>query len=130
MQPSAGQDLPHTRTRGVHWIGTAAALGAVVAAGGPGAARRGASQDKPAATATATTAATPAVAPPPGRRHLPAGLRGRHKSRCDRAASGDLDGDGRPETAVVVRCHTETGTPPSGVYVLSAPAKVAGGPRG
>lgn len=43
--------------------------------------------------------------------------------------SGDLDGDGRPETAVVVRCHTDTGTPPSGVYVLSAPTAAGGPPR-
>ena len=33
MQPSAGPALPHTRTRTVHWITTAAALGAIVAAG-------------------------------------------------------------------------------------------------
>jgi hypothetical protein len=43
--------------------------------------------------------------------------------------SGDLDGDGRPETVVVVRCHTDTGTPPSGVYVLAAPATAGGAPR-
>jgi len=34
--------------------------------------------------------------------------------------SGDLDGDQRPETIVVVRCQSDTGTPPSGVYVISA----------
>jgi hypothetical protein len=33
--------------------------------------------------------------------------------------SGDLDHDGRPETIAVVRCQSGTGTPPSGVYVLS-----------
>ncbi|MDT3396680.1 hypothetical protein RKE29_08515 [Streptomyces sp. B1866] len=35
--------------------------------------------------------------------------------------SGDLDGDGRPETVAVVRCHAESGTPPSGIYVLAIP---------
>ncbi|MGP3632893.1 hypothetical protein ACTU45_05890, partial [Streptomyces sp. 24-1644] len=34
-------------------------------------------------------------------------------------AAGDLDGDGRPETVAVVRCDAGTGTPPSGVYVLT-----------
>lgn len=44
-------------------------------------------------------------------------------------ASGDLDGDGRPETVAVVRCHSETGTPPSGLYVLSADPAAGAAPR-
>ncbi|WP_369696713.1 hypothetical protein [Streptomyces sp. XD-27] len=44
-------------------------------------------------------------------------------------ASGDLDGDGTPETVAVVRCHTETGTPPSGIYVLAAAADGGFPPR-
>jgi hypothetical protein len=44
-------------------------------------------------------------------------------------AAGDLDHDGRPETVAVVRCHSETGTPPSGVYVLSQGAAGSTTPR-
>jgi hypothetical protein len=45
------------------------------------------------------------------------------------SVSGDLDGDGRPETVAVVRCQADTGTPPSGVYVLGAPATAGAPPR-
>jgi hypothetical protein len=38
--------------------------------------------------------------------------------------SGDLDGDRRPETVAVVRCDAGIGTPPSGIYVLTAPHRV------
>lgn len=34
-------------------------------------------------------------------------------------ASGDLDGDGVPETVAVVHCDAPMGTPPDGVYVLT-----------
>lgn len=34
-------------------------------------------------------------------------------------APGDLDGDNRPETVAVVHCAAGSGTPPSGVYVLT-----------
>ncbi len=34
-------------------------------------------------------------------------------------ASGDLDGDGNPETVAVVHCDSPMGTPPDGVYVLT-----------
>src|SRR5690606_32805941 len=37
-------------------------------------------------------------------------------------ASGDLDGDGRPETVAVVHCDAPMGTPPDGVYVLTRSA--------
>lgn len=134
MQQSAGQGLPHTRTRGVHWISTAAALGAVVAAVAlvqPA----DASPGKPAAAAGSPPAAvggTPAapVAPPdPDAATFPLNCADGMPTDVVSKVSGDLDGDGRPETAVVVRCHTETGTPPSGVYVLSAPKTPGGPPR-
>lgn len=130
MQPSAGQDHPHTRARGVHWISTAAALGAVVAAmamvptadassGGH------ATSGHPAAATPAAPVAPPDPAAATYPLNCPAGVR----TDVVHRVSGDLDGDGRPETAVVVRCHSETGTPPSGVYVLSAPAAPGGAPR-
>ncbi len=37
-------------------------------------------------------------------------------------ATGDLDGDGRPETVASVRCDAGSGTPPNGVYVLTQAA--------
>ncbi|WP_329180512.1 hypothetical protein [Streptomyces sp. NBC_01477] len=126
MQPSAGQDLPHTRSRGVHWISTAAALGAVVAAialvqpadASPG---KSAADRRPPAT--------PVAAPDPAAAGYPLTCANGAKTDVISKVSGDLDGDGRPETAVVVRCHSETGTPPSGVYVLSAPEAAGGAPR-
>ncbi|MPY41543.1 hypothetical protein FNH04_16970, partial [Streptomyces phyllanthi] len=41
------------------------------------------------------------------------------KAVVQKKASGDLDGDGRPETVAVVRCDAGSGNPPSGVYVLT-----------
>ncbi|NUS10806.1 MAG: hypothetical protein HOY69_05290 [Streptomyces sp.] len=131
MQPSAGQDLdlPHTRARSVHWISTATALAAVVAA---------MALVQPAdASAGVHTAAGPGgtapavlVAPPdPAAATYPLTCGKDSKPDVVSQVSGDLDGDGRPETAVVVRCHSETGTPPSGVYVLSAPTAAGGAPR-
>jgi hypothetical protein len=34
-------------------------------------------------------------------------------------ASGDLDGDGNPETVAAVRCDSGAGTPPTGVFVVT-----------
>lgn len=129
MQPSAGQDHPHTHARGVHWISTAAALGAVVAAMAlvPTA---DASSGKHTTAAPATPAAptAPVTAPDPTAATYPLNCPGGVPTDVISRVSGDLDGDGRPETAVVVRCHSDTGTPPSGVYVLHAPAEPGGAP--
>ena len=43
-------------------------------------------------------------------------------------ATGDLDGDGKPETVAVVHCAAGIGTPPDGVYVLTRD-RGAGKPR-
>lgn len=119
MQPTAGQDLPHTRARAVHWLTTAAALGALVAAvalvqpadasptASPGGDRHPA---RPVAAPDAHAAAYPMDCGPGTEPAVIAKV------------SGDLDGDGRPETVAVVRCPADTGTPPSGVYVLSTAA--------
>ncbi|WP_232265448.1 hypothetical protein [Streptomyces pactum] len=45
------------------------------------------------------------------------------------AASGDLTGDGRPETVALVRCRSGSGTPPSGIYVLSPGDRKGDPPR-
>lgn len=123
MQP-LGPDLPHTHPRPVHWLATAAALAAVVA----GAAVIQPSDAK-ATTDTTTAAAAPgagapgapgARAPDPAAADYPVDCGPATVDVTDRA-SGDLDGDGRPETVAVVRCHSATGTPPSGMYVLAQP---------
>ncbi|MFV0130725.1 hypothetical protein ACLGI4_23960 [Streptomyces sp. HMX112] len=117
MQTSAVPDLAHTRARPVHWLATAAATAAVVAAVGllqPGAAT--ASQTDPRTAAAPASGAVPA----------PDAAAASYPLRCAgaptvvaRKASGDLDGDGRPETVAVAHCQAGSGTPPSGVYVLA-----------
>ncbi|MES4905033.1 MULTISPECIES: hypothetical protein [unclassified Streptomyces] len=127
-----GPDLPHTHPRPVHWLATAAALAAVVA----GAAVLQPSDAK--ATTDTTTASAPGShapvapsvrAPDPTAADYPVDCGPAKLDVTDRA-SGDLDGDGRPETVAVVRCHSETGTPPSGMYVLAQPDSGSGGKAG
>lgn len=125
MQPSAGPALPHTRARTVHWLSTAAALGAVVAAV---ALVQPADASPKDAKGAAKPSAAPVAAPDPRAVPYPLDCAGAPVDVLHQV-SGDLDGDGRPETVVVVRCRADTGTPPSGVYVLSAPATAGGTPR-
>ena len=125
MQSPAGPALPHTRSRGVHWITTAAALGAVVAAM---ALVQPADASQSAAPGTSDKPPTgPVTAPDPAAATYPMDCAPGVAVDVVAKVSGDLDGDGRPETVVVVRCHSDVGTPPSGVFVLSAPA--GGAPR-
>jgi hypothetical protein len=86
-----------------------------------------ASPGKPAAAPS--TSAAPVAPPDPAAATYPLNCADGVATDVISKVSGDLDGDGRPETAVVVRCHTDTGTPPSGVYVLSAPRTAGGPPR-
>ncbi|MGW7055509.1 hypothetical protein [Streptomyces sp. NPDC054887] len=123
MQTSAALDLAHTRPRPVHWLATAAAMAAVVAAAGflqPEAAT--ASQTAPAA---GSGPVEPAAAPVPDAAGAvyPLECHG-EKPAVVEEGSGDLDGDGRPETVAVVRCVSGIGTPPSGVFVLTGPSRV------
>ncbi|MDO0928495.1 hypothetical protein QQY24_24915 [Streptomyces sp. TG1A-8] len=116
MQQSAVPELAHTRARPIHWVATATAVAGVIALSSvvqPGSAT--------AAQSTAGTPAAPApAAPPPST----AGVRfplacGPVEAVVASTASGDLDGDGRPETVAVVHCDAAMGTPPDGVYVLT-----------
>ncbi|RBM23890.1 hypothetical protein [Streptomyces sp. PT12] len=118
MQLPAGQDLPHTRARAVHWLTTAAVLAAatVVAA----------MIEPSGATATATASGERgpergAAAPTPG----PDAEAAEYPLDCgplgvvvSDQASVDLDGDGTGETVAVVHCDAGSGTPPHGVYLL------------
>ncbi len=117
MQQSAVPELAHTHTRPIHWVATATALAAVVAASS--------FMQSDEATAAqhgtkAKTAPAAAAAPDPAHADFPVDC-GPAKILIQKKASGDLDGDGTPETVAVVRCDAGSGTPPSGVYVLTRP---------
>ncbi|MEU8528930.1 MULTISPECIES: hypothetical protein [Streptomyces] len=112
MQPAALPDLAHTHARPVHWLATAAAMAAVVAAAG---------LLQPDA-ATATSARGPQAAPQPAPDATKATYPlecGGGPSKVARQTTGDLDGDGNPETVAVAHCDAGSGTPPSGIYVLT-----------
>ncbi|MEV4330192.1 hypothetical protein AB0K02_06580 [Streptomyces sp. NPDC049597] len=119
MQNSAAvPDLAHTHARPVHWLATATAMAAVVAAAGfvqPDAAT---ASQKGSESRTVTAPAS-ASAPDPAGVELPLECGG-VDSVVTKRATGDLDGDGGPETVVAARCAAGSGTPPSGVYVLAA----------
>ncbi|MEU0336323.1 hypothetical protein [Streptomyces sp. NPDC006193] len=126
MLQSAVPELAHAQTRPVHWVATAAAVAGVVAFSAlvqPGPAT--------AAQAAAGThgGSAPAAAAPPGTAGVAFPLEcGPVEPVVARKASGDLDGDGRPETVAVVHCDAPMGTPPDGVYVLTRSAD-GGRPR-
>ncbi|MFJ3494729.1 hypothetical protein ACIPPJ_14145 [Streptomyces sp. NPDC086091] len=123
MQQSAVPELAHTHTRPIHWVATATALAGVVAFSSvlqpdpATAAQASAPGPKPA---PATTSAAPAA---PSTEGVDWPLEcGPVKALVMRQASGDLDGDGRPETVAAVHCDAPMGTPPDGVYVLTRAA--------
>ncbi|MGC4950436.1 hypothetical protein ACLQ2N_30110 [Streptomyces sp. DT224] len=118
MQTSALPDLAHTDTRPMHWLATAAAMAAVVAAAGlfqPDSSASASTRHRPPAQQQHQEAA---VAPDPAEADFPLDC-GDVGSTVAKQAPGDLDGDGRPETVAVVHCAAGSGTPPSGVYVLT-----------
>ncbi|MEU6342529.1 hypothetical protein ABZ883_16495 [Streptomyces sp. NPDC046977] len=129
MQPTAGPALPHTRARSVHWITTAAVIAAVIGSAALVQPAGASTAKPPAAGAKAADPAVPATAPPdPKAAHYTMNCAGAPVDVVDQAA-GDLDGDGRPETVAVARCHSGTGTPPSGLYVVSAGTAPGAAPR-
>ncbi|CAL9406940.1 hypothetical protein SUDANB176_01582 [Streptomyces sp. enrichment culture] len=119
MQPSAVPELAHTHTRPIHWVATATAVAGVVALSAvlqPDAATAA----QPAGPQTKSAPAR--IAPPdPAAVEFPLEC-GPVDVVVKKKASGDLDGDGRPETVAVVHCDAPMGTPPDGVYVLTRAA--------
>ncbi|WP_406166879.1 hypothetical protein [Streptomyces sp. NBC_00996] len=114
MQQSAVPELAHTHTSPIQWVATATAIAGVVALSSvlqPDPAR--AAQPGPEAKSVAAVAA-----PDPAGVDFPIEC-GPTKVLVQKKVSGDLDGDGRPETVAVVRCDAGSGTPPNGVYVLT-----------
>lgn len=123
MQTAAVPELAHTHARPVHWLATAAAMAGVVALAGwlqPDTAK--ASQGAPGAVVAAAPAPDAAAVTYP----LQCGTVG---TQVAARAEGDLDGDGSPETVAVVHCRAGSGTPPSGIYVLTRPAVKGAPPR-
>ncbi|MEU6014157.1 hypothetical protein ABZ826_08855 [Streptomyces sp. NPDC047515] len=117
MQTSELPDLAHTDTKPLHWLATATAMAAVVAAAGLLQPDPAASASTPPRT-TAQHGTAPVAAPDPERATYPLECAGLGHTVA-KQQPGDLDGDGRPETVAVVRCAAGSGTPPSGVYVLT-----------
>ncbi|MFF8597108.1 hypothetical protein ACF061_38030 [Streptomyces sp. NPDC015220] len=117
MQHSAVPELAHTHTRPVHWVATAAAVAGVVALSA--AVRPGsATAAQPAGTPQVRSA--PAAVAPPTTEDVAFPIQcGPVRAVVAKKASGDLDGDGRPETVAVVHCDASMGTPPDAVYVLT-----------
>ncbi|ANP54060.1 hypothetical protein J2Z21_005340 [Streptomyces griseochromogenes] len=117
MQQSAAPELAHAHTRPIHWVATATAVSGVVALSSlvqPGSAT--AAQPAPG---TEVKSAPAAVAPPSTTGVAFPLACGPVKAVVVKKATGDLDGDGRPETVAVVHCDAPMGTPPDGVYVLT-----------
>ncbi|MCX4760783.1 hypothetical protein OG562_07340 [Streptomyces sp. NBC_01275] len=114
MQQSAVPELAHTHTRPIHWVATAAAVAGVVAFSSV-------VQPKPATAAQATgQGAKPATVAAPSTTGVDFPLDcGPVKTLVMKKATGDLDGDGRPETVAAVHCDAPMGTPPDGLYVLA-----------
>ncbi|MDG9720604.1 hypothetical protein [Streptomyces sp. DH24] len=125
MQQSAVPELAHTHTRPIHWLATATAVAGVVALSsvvqpGPATAAQAAAPE---------TRSAPAHVVPPDPADVEFPLQcGTVRTKVAHKASGDLDGDGRPETVAAVHCDSPMGTPPDGLYVLTR-GSGAGEPR-
>ncbi|MGW3123555.1 hypothetical protein ACWDBW_41710 [Streptomyces sp. NPDC001107] len=124
MQQPAVPELAHTHTRPIHWVATATAVSGVMALSSllqPNSATAAQTPEARAGTArTATAPSTTGV-------QFPLAC-GPVKAVVQKKATGDLDGDGNPETVAVVHCDAPMGTPPDGVYVLTRAAD-SGRPR-
>ncbi|MFJ7630455.1 hypothetical protein ACIQZN_28615 [Streptomyces sp. NPDC097595] len=118
MQTSALPDLAHTDTTPMHWLATAAAMAAVIAAAGLLQPDTSASASTRHRTPAQQQHEEAAVAPDPAKADFPLDC-GNVGTTVAKQAPGDLDGDGKPETVAVVHCAAGSGTPPSGVYVLT-----------
>ncbi|MFJ8908874.1 hypothetical protein ACIRIU_28345 [Streptomyces sp. NPDC102351] len=119
MQSSAVPELAHTHARPIHWMATATAVAGVVALSSV-------LQPDPATAAApgaphTKNAPAQALPPDPADVEFPLDC-GPVKVVVKKQASGDLDGDGRPETVAAVHCDAPMGTPPDGVYVLTQAA--------
>ncbi|WP_443047594.1 hypothetical protein [Streptomyces sp. NBC_00354] len=120
------ETLAHSSAGPLHWLATATAMAAVIAAAGlvqPDAAATGHS------TAPANGPQAPqAAAPDPAGVGYPLDCKGLPVA-VTATAQGDLDGDGHPETVAAVRCDAGSGTPPHAIYVLTQDKTPGAAPR-
>lgn len=121
MQTSDLPDLAHTDTTPMHWLATATAMAAVIAGAGMLQPDDATASASPSHRTTAQHGTAPVAAPDPAGVTFPLQC-GTADSTVADQVPGDLDGDGRPETVAVARCAAGSGTPPSGVYVLTREA--------
>ena len=103
----------HTRSTAIHWVATAAGLGAVVAA-----ALAVAPADAGTLTADGPHSVPAAQAPNPVGFALPLACDGLPE-RISQRFSADTTGHGNIVTVVAARCAAPNGTPPDGLYVLA-----------
>jgi hypothetical protein len=118
VQQSAVPELAHTHTRPIHWVATAAAVAGVTALSSL-------VQSSQATAAQPDHRETKAAhaAPAPGTDGIDFPITcGPVKAVVQKKATGDLDGDGNPETIAVVHCDAPMGTPPDGIYVITRAA--------
>ncbi|MFE6908864.1 hypothetical protein [Streptomyces erythrochromogenes] len=121
--------LAHTRTRPLHWLATATAMAAVIAAAGLVQPATGSpATGSPAATEEPAAKGPQAAAPDPAAVTYPLDCKGAPRA-VTATAQGDLDGDGRPETVAAVRCDAGSGTPPHAIYVLTQDPAEGSRPR-
>ncbi|MFD3547671.1 hypothetical protein ACFWUW_19060 [Streptomyces sp. NPDC058655] len=127
QSPAEPAPTPHTPAhspaRPVHWLATALAVAAVIAAAGLAQPATGA----PAA-APHPAAGPPAAAPDAAAVAYPLDCKGAPQA-VTATAEGDLDADGRPETVAAVRCDAGSGTPPHALYVLAQDPAEGSRPR-
>ncbi|OEJ96951.1 hypothetical protein [Streptomyces thermolilacinus] len=116
MQTSDLPDLAHTHARPTHWLATAAAMAGVIALAGLVQPDAATATDPAAGPANAHAAAAPA--PDAATAAYPLTCTG-VPTAVPKTATGDLDGDGRPETVAAAHCRAGSGTPPHGLYVLT-----------
>ncbi|WP_182443028.1 hypothetical protein [Streptacidiphilus sp. PB12-B1b] len=117
--PGGPQRPAHARARAAHWLGTAAALAALVAA-----VLAVAPADATAPVPDGPHALPAADAPDPARAAYPLGCDGL-PVKVSQSFSADLTGRGADATVAAAHCLSATGTPPDGLYILRA-----GGPGG
>ncbi|GJF27450.1 hypothetical protein KNE206_01500 [Kitasatospora sp. NE20-6] len=110
----AGTAPGHARSGIGHWALVAAGCAAVVA----GALAASPAEGTPAAARPTAKAAPPAAAPDPAKAELPLDC-GPFPVTVVLKVSADL-GDGSPSTVVAAHCAADNGTPPDGVFVLTA----------
>ncbi|EDY44668.2 hypothetical protein, partial [Streptomyces sp. SPB074] len=124
---SVEPELAHTRTTPLHWLAIAAAPCAVISLSAAFQPDEAGASPHPAPTPSAHAASRPVPAPDAARATYPLTCPAPPGEKADAPVlaehvTGDLDGDGNPETVALVHCAAGSGNPPEGLYVLTRTA--------